>query len=170
MAHARRRQFTQQRPRRAPTAWSRTITPTPTNVPAATKILLTSLVLSNPGIQETLLRTRGVLGVLSDQVAAPEDQVGAVGIIRVTDLALATGAAAIPGPITERNDDGWVLWVPFLAARNATSLEMTTTEFDSKAMRIIEEGFSLAIMVENASPTFGFDFAFAASLLFASGR
>ena len=169
MAHARRRSFPQARSKRAPTAWSRTITPAPFTVAPVTKILVTSLVLSNPGIRETILRTRGLMGVLSDQSLAPEDQVGAWGIVRVTDIALAAGAAFISGPITERNDDGWLIWQPFMASRNATTLEMTTFPFDSKAMRIIEEGFALAVMVENASPDFGFDFALAASLLFASG-
>ena len=124
------------------------------------------VILSNPGIGETVRRTRGWLSINSDQVAAPEEQLGAFGIMVVNDLAIAAGAASIPGPVTDASDDGWFVWVPLLRAGPlATSLESLNVEFDSKAMRRVEEGFGIAFMVENASATDGLKIACGVSLL-----
>ncbi len=79
----------------------------------STKILLGVFVLSNVGIGETVRRTIGNIWVVSDQAAADEVQVGAFGCIVVTDLAAAAGAASIPGPFTDANDDGWFVWQGF---------------------------------------------------------
>ncbi len=133
----------------------------PTTVAAATKVVMASATLSNPGIGETVRRTRGRLWVGSDQQVATEDYVGAFGIIVVSDLALAAGAASIPGPVTDRNDDGWLVWEStanrFQLGSNIgfESNKMQMIEFDSRAMRKVEEGFGLAFMFENASPADG---------------
>jgi len=135
-------------------------------VGAATKVLLTSVVLSNPGINETVRRTRGVISIRSDQSLADEEQTGAYGLVVVSDLAIAAGAASIPGPITDASDDGWFVWVPFCRSRRSTdSLNADQFFYDSKAMRRIEEGFSVVVMVENASATDGLRILDAISLL-----
>ena len=87
--------------------WSYTLETAFTTVPANSKVLLASFTLSNPGIDITLLRCIGGLAVSSDQSVNVEEQVGAFGLILVTDQALAIGITAIPGPFTNGDDDGW---------------------------------------------------------------
>ena len=129
----------------------------------SSKVLLGSLTLSNPGIDETMLRVVGVLSVLSDQVAASEVQHGAFGMIVVTDTALAAGAASIPGPVTDIADDGWFVHVPFvnqfslLSSVGFEGNSSTSRYFDFKSKRIVHDGQSIAIMVENIGGT-GFTF------------
>ncbi len=142
-------------------------------MPANSKVLLTSVVLSNPGIGETVRRTRGLISIMSDQQTVVEEQVGAFGMVVVTDLALAAGAASIPGPGTDASDDGWFVWVPFVQASEGNvgvadppGLPVSQRyEFDSKAMRRVEEGFVIAIMVENVHATMGLRIQDAESIL-----
>ncbi len=133
------------------------------------KTLIATLTLDNPGIAETIRRTRGVFSISSDQNAAIEDQVGAMGMMVVNDLAIAAGVASLPGPVTDANDDGWFVWVPFaqrgLAGAGPSNLASETYHFDSKAMRKVEEGFGIVLVVENASAAFGIAFMDAFSLL-----
>ena len=163
--------ITRQSQRRG-TNWGRLVATLETSVAASAKVLLASFTLSNVGIGETIRRTRVTFLVLSDQSAAVELQIGAFGMIVVNDLALAAGAASIPGPETDANDDGWFVWEPFLqvgeaavggAASSAEAVKGYT--FDSKAMRRVEEGFSIAVMIENASASHGFEALTSISLL-----
>ncbi len=139
-------------------------------MPAASKVLLATFSLSNAGIGETVVRTLGRFMWKTDQASAVETQVGAFGLIVVNDIALAAGAASIPGPVTDASDDGWFVWEPF-----ASSMEGFTTgepgsnaflqDYESRAARRVEEGFGMAVMVENAPSTTAFQFLFTASLL-----
>ncbi len=144
--------------RKAPSnkSWAGVMTPS-IAVAGSTKILLGSFSLSNVNIDETTLRTVGAIEVHSDQVAASEVQLGAFGLIMVNDLAVAAGAASIPGPVTDINDDGWFVYVPIVQRLNvgdSTGLQPefgVRYAFDSKAKRKTDEGFKIAIMVENAT-------------------
>ena len=117
--------------------------------------------LSNPGIDETILRVVGGLWITSDQTGAAEEQVGACGMIVVSDRAITTGITAIPDPVTEIGDDGWFLYVPFAqsSARALTGLMGYWYPFDSKAKRIITDGFSVAVVIANASSVHVLQFA-----------
>jgi len=103
-------------------------------------------------------------GTFPNAFTADNITTGAWGMIVVTDLALAAGAASIPGPITDVTDDGWFVWQPILsrlefvtgAGIEANSAKIV--EFDSKAKRIVETGQIVAVMVENASASFAFEF------------
>jgi len=108
--------------------------------------------------EETVVRIRGHMTVVSDQTVALEDQVGALGMIRVTDRAIAAGIASIPGPVTDGDDDGWFLWLPIAQVGGLTLDAGGVPPYliDSKAQRIVREGQQLAVVVENASPTAGF--------------
>ena len=88
-------------------AWFSVVSSTFIVIPAASKVLLGTLTLSNPNIDETQLRVIGSVAVGSDQAAAFENQIGSVGLIVVSDVAAAAGAASIPGPSTNGDDDGW---------------------------------------------------------------
>jgi len=154
--------------RRQPTNWARITSVAPVTVPAASKVLLTTVVLSNPGIDETVRRTRGLIQVQTDTTTPIEDQTGAMGFVVVNDLAIAAGAASLPGPHTDSSDDGWFVWQPIMQSGIGNSSGMRLGEryeFDSKAMRRIEEGFSVAVMVENSNATFGFDIMIGFALL-----
>ncbi len=153
------------RPRQA-TDWGRIVMATASSVGVGTKILLGSLVLANPGIGEVVRRTRGVLFVTSDQTTVSEDLFGALGAVVVTDAAAAVGVSAMPGPVTDRNDDGWFMWVPFMT-RGADTIAASNIPwfFDSKAMRKIPDGFQVAFIVENASVSFAIEAAIAVSVL-----
>jgi len=145
--------------RRAPSSWVRDISLTGIIVAAGTKTLVTTLALSNPGIGETVRRTRGMLTISSDQGIAIEEQAGAFGMMVVNDVALAAGVGSIPGPSTELGDDGWFLWQGFVQ-RGFTSATFGTRmgetyHFDSKAMRRVEEGFGIAVVIENGQLTTG---------------
>ncbi len=154
--------------RRAPTTWSRTVSTATLIVPAASKVVIVTFTLNNPGIGETVRRTRGSLLVGSDQASVIEPQLGATGAVVVSDLALAAGAASIPGPVTDAADDGWFMWQGFVLRQQSAAFQQPNSDvvrFDSKAMRRVEEGFGIAFMVENASPTFGLSVAIEISML-----
>jgi len=103
---------------------------------------------------------------------APEIQIGAFGLILVNDLAAAAGAASIPGPYTDRGDDGWFTYVPIAQGNYVTgtpdqfdSNTYVQYQFDSSAKRILDEGRQVAIMVENRSASFGFNIQWGFRLL-----
>jgi len=128
-----------------------------TTIAAGTKALLATLVLSNPGIGETVRRTHVTLSVVSDQGGSLEQQNGAFGMIVVSDLAVAAGAASIPGPVTDASDDGWFVWFGVsqisgtLLGAGVTSMGFMPYVFESKAMRKVADGFTIAVMYETLS-------------------
>ncbi len=122
----------------------------------SSKVLLSIQTLTTAGISETIRRNIGGIYVMSDQGAATELQHGAFGITVANDLALAAGAASLPGPITDMDDDGWMVWQGFtqgMLFASAVGLQGANFgmwyPFDSRAMRRVEEGYGLAMMVEN---------------------
>ncbi len=157
--------FRRSRPNRA---WSGLASPTQTPVPAASKVLIGSYVLSNAQIDETVIRNVGVIGISSDQAAASELQIGAVGMILVTDVAHAAGVASIPGPITDIEDDGWLVYIPFCFEFRFVSGVGVEPDFshlinfDSKAKRRVQEGSRVAVIAENAHATHAFRVMFVA--------
>ena len=156
------------RGRRPGGTWARFVEEAAT-VGASTKQLRVVGLLSNPGIGETIRRTVGGLYVNSDQTAGSENQFGAFGLIVVSDLAIAAGVASIPGPFTDRNDDGWFMWQGFSQGiRVATAAGFGDYgkwyPFDSRAMRKVEEGFGIALVVENGDPADGLLVGFSVSI------
>jgi len=170
LARRQTRQFPTQR-RRANRDWAGIVSTAFVAVPAASKVLLGTFVLANPGIDETILRTVGVLTVQSDQAAASENQLGAIGMRIVTDRAGTVGITAIPDPVTEVSDDGWFMYQGF--AQAFTFLDSTgfdsdaghTYAIDSSAKRVLEDGSRIAIVVANASSSHGLQVAIVLRLL-----
>ena len=145
------------RSRRPNNSWSGVVISAFSVIAANSKVLLSSLVLSNQGIDETIMRVVGSITVISDQAAAAEQQIGGVGLMIVTDLALAAGAASIPGPSTDVEDDAWFAHALFQHQdKETTSPRSLTTNFSSKGRRVVESGQSIALMVENSHATHGF--------------
>ncbi len=153
------------------TNWSRFVNATWLTVAPATKALFTTFVLDNPGISETVRRTRGRFFFASDQASLIEEISGAWGVVVVTDAAAAVGITAIPGAVTDASDDNWFVWEPFGqhlgngigGGTGGTNEGMV--DYDSKAMRKLEDGFQLAVVVENASASIGLRFGLGMSIL-----
>ncbi len=111
----------------------------------------------------TLVRVRGILYIRSDQTANTETPFGAFGICIVTDQAAAIGITAIPTPITDQSSDIWHTYqfgVAGLQVSSAVGLiaEGRHFEFDSKAMRKVEDGFTIASVFENGSSSDGLSY------------
>jgi len=156
--------------RRSNRSWAGVAAADVTNVPAASKVLLGSFAPTVSG-DITAIRSVGYITISSDNDTGDELQLGAFGMIKVTDTALGIGVTAVPGPVTDIADDGWLLYQSF-------GFEMFThttvgqepgfghmIQFDSKGKRIVSDGQSLAIMVENAHASHGFDITFSIRLL-----
>ena len=142
--------------------WSATSQSVRTTVPAASKVLLGNLAPATGGIDLTVLRTVGGVWVGSDQ-ATLEDQIGAVGLIVVTDIAVAAGIASIPGPFTDAGDDGWFVHQMFAqeSGRTVTSPAGFWYPIDSRAKRVLDgTGVAIAIVAENANASNGMTIVF----------
>jgi len=136
-------------------------------VPAASKVLLQGF---SASADRTVRRVLGQFWIQSDQAANAELQIGAVGGMVVSNLAFTAGAASIPGPVTERSDDYWSLWSPFMlesegVADTGIGWHGQTFMFDSKAQRKLPDGSVYVVMVENAHATFGLEILIGTSLL-----
>ena len=113
----------------------------------------------------TLIRTRGYLFVATDQAAATETPLGAAGVVISTEAARVAGAASLPDPTADEDTGVWQTYVPFVnqfKLVNATGVDGNSgTMFmvDSKAMRKIDTGFALNLMISNASTLHGMVFA-----------
>ncbi len=112
----------------------------------------------------TIVRTRGLLAVKTDQISAAEAQIGAFGIGFVNSVAGQLGVTALPGPSTEITWDGWFVLQPILqnfAFGTAVGFDpdhAVQYPIDSKAMRKYDVDENLAVMVQNDAAT-GFDIA-----------
>ncbi len=167
----RNQRFQRSNSTRKVTSWAAGNSTAFVNIPAASKVLVSTITQSNPGIAETVLRTIGSFMVATDNAGTGEEQIGALGAMVVTDVAAGIGVASLPGPITNIGDDGWFLYVPIVQRNNNISdvgydsLAGIKYDFNSKARRRMEDGYSIVLVVENAHATFAFDFAIVFRLL-----
>ncbi len=155
---ARQRFISRGSPRKRATFWGRSPADTaPTSLAASTAVLDSTSV---PLIQgETIVRVRGAINVSSDQQTVTENQLGAVGFLIASDEAVAVGVGSIPTPYTDQDSDLWFVH-RYFANRTVFSSGvgvdfnvMFEYSFDSKAMRKIETGSTLCVVVENGSTT-----------------
>ena len=155
-----RRQFQRNSSSRPNRSWVGHTSSTYTTLAANTRLLVAGFIAV--GGDETVLRTVGQLSVTSDQAGSVEDQIGAFGLVAVSDAAFAVGISAIPDPISRQSDDGWFVYQAFTQQgdASATSSLPRTYNFDSKAKRIISlEGVTIVISLTNASLSHGIKFA-----------
>ncbi len=147
------------------------------NVPAASKVLLVSFPSATLATlaPSTLIRTRGIFSISSDQQAAGEQQLGAVGFGFVNEVARALGVTGLPGPFTDDLWGGW-FYHQYIAQRfgfaSGVGFEADfapRTVIDSKAMRKFESDEGLVFMVENGHATHGFDIQLHARMLIKAG-
>ena len=111
----------------------------------------------------TITRTVGLIAVRSDQSAGVESPFGAVGMMVVSDKAVATGATAIPDPVTQVSSDEWFLYQTFLAAGNSdvsVGQVWLVFQFDSRAQRKVVDGEDFVSVIANANATDGLSYIF----------
>ena len=102
----------------------------------------------------TFVRTRFELKLRSDQAAAIENQTMGVGLAIVTDQAAAVGITAVPTPLTDLGSNEWMaLQILYGDESNLTDRTRgaTNATMDSKAMRKVEVGQDLVVVMENGS-------------------
>ena len=148
--------------------WSVSIDCAYTVLAVDTLVLTGLLVPANEGIDNTIIRTVGILSVQSDQAVAIEDQMGAMGLILVTDSAAAIGATAMPDPVVDADDDGWFVYQAFAQQSGGAQTGHNSVEyhFDSKAKRIVPgTGVNVAVLVKNCHASFGLEFALSFRIL-----
>jgi len=152
--------FSSRAPRRA-TQWVGSTDETAvTTLAASSAVLDQSFGFSEPA---TIVRVRGALWIASDQLSATERPFGAIGFATVTDQALAIGITAVPIPILDSPSEQWLLWQPFftdftfLNSTGAVTGNFKRFDLDSKAMRKMNDGTSVVVVLQNAS-TVGLDF------------
>jgi len=139
---------------------------------ASTATLFTGLSAAQLAMRPfTIIRTRGIIGIKSDQQAANEFQHAALGMAVVSDQALAIGVTAVPTPDTDRDSDLFFVYEElaaefvFTTGAAFNSDGMTSRTFDSKAMRKVEEGSDIAITIETTSTSSGVTFTKAGRML-----
>ena len=109
----------------------------------------------------TIVRTRIHLGLRSDQSAAGESQHIAYGHIVVQDTASAIGVTAVPTPATELSSDFHMFEVMtnrFTVGSDTSGfapLGAISKDADSKAMRKVDFGMDLAVVIETTSTSSG---------------
>ncbi len=108
----------------------------------------------------TIVRTRGIIQVQSDQEAASEDYSGVVARLVVSDQANAAGIGSVPTPVTESDSDLFMLYEPFASAMLDTGTSQqdgigVQRVIDSKAMRKVDVGQDLIQVIENSSVSNG---------------
>ena len=155
------------------TDWGRITSTGQVTVAAASKVLLISTLPDES--DETIRRTIINMHVISDQTAGTELQTGAIGCFIANDLAVTAGAASLLGPVTDQNDDSWLLWMAFSQMFQVISGAGVESDaghqyvIDSKAQRKIQSGQRHVVMIENAHGSHGFNVMVSMSVLFGFG-
>ncbi len=135
------------------------------SVGPVTKVLLATF--ADTGNDVTVRRIVGRLWVQSDQAGVAELQVGAFGVQIVNATAAALGVTAIQGPFTDEDSD---LWMAHGYIQQSSSIDLAgpmgyAYAFESRAMRKLELGATIAIMVENANASTDFTVSIGLAIL-----
>ena len=152
--------------KRRGTAWLGSAIATDTSTLAAGAVVLDQ---SFTGAQSqakgdfTIVRTRGLLSVASDQSIATEEPFGALGFMVIREAARVIGVTAIARAYDDAKDDGWFVHQYWRAAcRVGTDIGFqggsswwTHYVIDSKAMRKVESTDAIAIVLENSDAVGG---------------
>ena len=100
----------------------------------------------------TVVRTRGYLYLESDQTAAAEFQAVNYGVCVVATQASAIGVTAVPTPTTDKGSDLWLAYetlVNSVGAGDTDNIRGNGKEYDSRAMRKVEEGQEVIFVIES---------------------
>ncbi len=145
------------------TAWFGGVFTRVTMAAASTAVITTSLNAAALALRPfTIVRTRGVIHLRSDQLAAREDFAAIYGNAVVSDQAVAIGVTAVPTPVTDNASDLWFVNEAICGSfgfitgsgslMDGSNLDRT---FDSKAMRKVEDGQDVIGVVETSGGSDG---------------
>ncbi len=160
------------------TQWAICSVPTGFSTAAAASKVIAVLVPSSTLrdlVPFTITRTIGSLSIQSDQVAANESQIGAVGAGVVNDVAGALGITGLPGPATNCGWPGWFMHrfftqaFMFISAVGVDARRGVEYTFDSRAQRKVESEQDIVFMVENFDAIGGLQFALSFRMLIKAG-
>ncbi len=120
---------------------------------SATAVLINSLNAAAMALRPfTIVRTVGTWLVHSDQSAATEAYFGNIGAAVVSDQAEAIGVSAVPTPATDLGSDLWFMhqtWIGrFQLVGSAIQTEVVSKNYESRAMRKVEDGQDLVFVIE----------------------
>jgi len=132
-------------------------------VAANTKLLVVTLGAQALALRPfTIVRTHLRYTWLTDQVAAFENPLGALGMIVVSDTAAAVGVTAVPDTIANA-DGNWYLWEPLvydmIFASGGFACPLVANAVDSKAMRKVGADEDVAVVVVNSNASHGARFS-----------
>ena len=99
----------------------------------------------------TIVRTHWYVKLQSDQAASVENQAIGVGLGVVSDRAVAVGVSAVPLPISQMSSSDWFLHTIVFGDGVCSTDTMTDSryvEIDSKAMRKVEIGEDIVVVLE----------------------
>jgi len=156
---------------RRESAWV-SIATTRTNITApSTAVLFTGFSAAALALRPfTIVRVRGQMHLSSDQLANSESYQASLGLAVVSDQALAIGVTAVPTPETDRDSDLFFVYES-LSGEFSVSSAISILEsghgkdFDSKAMRKVEDGQDVALTIETSSISNGVFFSKQARML-----
>jgi hypothetical protein len=105
----------------------------------------------------TIVRTHLAFHAGSDQIAARERWLVSIGCMVGSVESIVAGVASLPTPQTEQGSDFWFLHHTLIGTAPAAPVaeEGRLAQIDSKAMRRVEDGMNLAILVETGSVSAG---------------
>ena len=109
----------------------------------------------------TVIRTRGLITLNSDQAAVSEDQEIGYGHAVVLDQASAIGVTAVPTPLTDQASDLFYVYellmtnFRFLSSIGFEQNGQLTRYFDSKAMRKVNGDQDIVITAETSATSEG---------------
>ena len=127
-------------------------------VAAGAKLLGLIFPITSPG---TILRTRGLLQIRSDQIVATENIMGAFGMAVVSTDAADAGAASIPGPMSDPGWSGWFVFemfsdvLKFQSGIGFQSNYPQTRMLDGKAMRKVNANDTIVVVYESGANSLG---------------
>ena len=102
----------------------------------------------------TVVRTRGLLTMVSDQIVGSETPAASFGIAVVSDQAVAIGVTAVPTPVTDRASDLFFVYEDMASDyqfQSAVGFGNTSVQYrvDSKAMRKVDIGQNVVVVIES---------------------
>ncbi len=122
---------------------------------ASTAVLMSSLNAAALALRPfTVIRTRGIWSIISDQQTANENMEMSIGHAVVSEQASAIGVTAVPTPVSESDSDLFFVYDSVIGSTRILSSvgfnenENKLRDVDSKAMRKVEDGSDIVSVVE----------------------
>ena len=134
----------------------------PVTVAPGTKVLLAS---SANTQADTVVRSYLGLLVQSDQIAAAEEGVGAIGVALVSADAFAAGVASLPGPTSDFDFPWWMHGFLPWSIVNGVAYSAFSGELETKSQRKTKPAQTLVLVAENPHGSFGMELVFGWRLL-----